>query len=305
MFYMPEEEKRNKAVEFTHNLDLSQRVGILSEDLKKETRENEQKKLQADIDNLAYNALVQNKEDLGLDEQAIAQLTPEGLREEREDLYKIGLNYTQSIPIDRANNMLRNDLEGILSDIPEKNLGRVALIKEFNEALGDDELVREYSEVLKEYGKYKTIEEIVKRYKETGNFDDEKESKFFYANIAESVGRKFKEKLREKGYSEQSQNIGMGIAALSASHGLVKKDIVDKSAEDAVKEAEKKFRNYEEKHGKKLSDYARSGISKLVGSKETEKFNTGRNLLYAASKEYVADEKLEAKDEEYYRLLAA
>jgi len=297
--------KKNNAVEFVYNIDLSQKVSQVKKTLENETRGERREELQAEIDKLVYQVLVKNKESLGIDETLLTQLTLDELRKPQyEDLYKTAEIYAHNIPRDRANVMLKNNLEGILSDIPQENLDDIGVSKEFNETLANDELVHEYSEIVNEAMQYKATEGVVRKYKK-GEKLDEKEEKFFYGSIAESVGEKFKTILKNKGFSEESQDIGAGIAALSSSVGLVKKDIIDKSADRANEKAKEKFRDYETKQGKKLVDYVKKGITKLVKDKDTDKYNVGLGSVYSTAKRYVVDNKLDATDEDYFRLLAA
>lgn len=296
----------NKAVEFAHNVDLSQRIGQLSEALKKETREDRRNELQSQIDNLVYNVLVQNRENLNIDEEFFSRVSATELREnpQHQNLYKTGQGYTSQLPLERSNMMLGQDLENILTGIPEKYVDEIAISKELNEALGDDNLVREYSDVVKEAIKYKAFEAVARKYKEGGELED-KEKQFYFSNLADSLGKNFKDKLKDSGFSEDMQNLGGNLASLAAAAGAVKRDVVEKSADEELKNAEQKFRDYETKRGKKLVDYARQGVGKLISEKDTEKYNIGRGLVYSAAKTYVSDEKLEAKDEDFYRLLAA
>lgn len=308
----------NKVVEFAHNLDLSKRLYEISENLKKETRDDYKKEMHKEIHNLAYQALVQNRSaffknsDEG--DKILSGLTPEELAEnpKYQELYKKALEYTQHIPLDRANHLLRNNLEDVLADIPKEELEAIAADPRFNDALDKDKLIKNYEELVEKAGKYISVKNLVRMYKENdGKFKgkDAKQSEAieaaFYEAIAKSVGKKFEERLKNKGHSEESQEIGRSIAKLAAQAGLISDDLIKESADDALKKAEEEFREYERKSDKKLADYVGKGIRKLVNEKDSEKYGVALELVGGAANNFINDRKLKANDSDLYKLLAA
>jgi hypothetical protein len=305
--------KKNRAVEFAHNIDLSQKIGRITENLKKETRSEIKEELQNDIDNLTYQALVQNKTDLGISDDVLSGITPKDLRENPryDQLNKLVSAYVQDIPMERASMRLKDGLEGILNDLPNSYRDSIGVDSDFTTALGKNKLVKDYEEVVMKARGYKQLENLTRMYREHGKFisDDPEQAEgmtnAFFAGIADAVGKRFSEKLKKKGYSQDAQNIGKTIAAMSAKAGLIPDDDILKRADESVKVKEKEFREYEKKTGKKLDDYVREGTKIILSEKDTDKYNVGRGLIYGTAKSYIKDKGLEAKDADYFRLLKA
>lgn len=266
----------------THVGKIEEIEKLSKRDSRTQNDENKKKKLRE----LSYETLMQYRDILEGEGYDFTDLTPDALKEQRnKELYEKGINMRQ-IEADRGSaNILISNLNEVLNDIKPGSLEELALTKPLMEAAQNSysDLVNEYREVLENYGEYFQKKNIVDRYKK-GEGLNQQEQQLLYATVAESAGDKLKEKLKEKGYTEEEQGIGRDIAFLTAREGYIKRETVIKNSDALVKKAEEKFRKYEEEKGKKIKDYVSQVLDKLVKDEDAERFGLARSLIYTTTK---------------------
>jgi len=284
-------EERDYRKEFVQHMDSLEDLVKLS---KEDSRPVHKDKNQSKLREFAYNTIDQYRDIIasaGLFD--ISSITgPDSLKKpENQEALKWGYEFGQGTINEYSADILTNNLNGVLNGVQKEKLEQI-----LNKAIGENlsfgdlvesnygDLAKEYSEVLKSYKNYSGIKGLVDKYKKGGRMGEE-ETMVLYGGIAEIAANNIKEKLKEKGLSEEMQKSGSSIVGILIKSGNINKDSINAHVDKLVKDAEEKFRREESEKGKNISDYVTKALDKLVKDENPEKFNIARSVIYSMLKD--------------------
>ncbi|MDO8508071.1 MAG: hypothetical protein Q7S27_00135 [Nanoarchaeota archaeon] len=184
-----------------------------------------------------------------------------------------GIQIRTTLNSEDSGRVFKDNTEDILNTINQNSLEEIALAEPISKK-GE----KGYDEVLSLYQDYLGRKKLVERY-EKGQVNDPRELQIIRSGGAKKAENEIREKLKNKGYSKDAQNMAADLAELAAREGYINDRYVKEGAGEIVKEAEKKLRDYETSKDKKVIDYVKASVKNLAKG-STEEFETARGLIY-------------------------
>ena len=245
-------------------------IGKIVTTREKDSRAAEKDKADKEIRKRAYETL----KDIGQPGIDFNTTTPDTIG---EDYVNVGVNLRMGMNRQDSAKTLASNTDDILNSVKQESLEQIALAEPIQKAGA-----KGYEEVLPLYNEYLATKQLVEKYK-AGQVNDPREMQAIRAGGAKKAEREIREKLKNAGYSRDLQDLGANIANLAAREGDISKKYEQDGADELVKDAEKKFRDYETTKGKKVADYVKESVKKLVKG-DTQEFETARSLVYQIAK---------------------
>ncbi|MEK6843886.1 MAG: hypothetical protein AABX83_00510 [Nanoarchaeota archaeon] len=241
-------------------------IGKLAETKEKDSRAGERDKADKEIRKRAYETL----KDIGSPGIDFNTETPDTIS---EDYVNVGINTRIGMNRQDSARTLTSNTDDILNLVKQESLEQIALAEPIQKAD-----IKGYDEVLNLYNEYLGTKQLVEKYK-AGQINDPREMQEIRSGGVKKAEREIRAKLKNAGYSKDLQDLGANIAKIAARDGQISKNYVDEGADDLIKDAESKFRDYETTKGKKITDYVKESIKNLVKG-NTQEFETARSLVY-------------------------
>ncbi len=237
----------------------------------KDSRADERDKADNEIRKIAYDTL----KDVGVPGIDYSRASPDSIS---KDHVEQGIELKVGMAQQDSARMLKDNTEDILNSIKQDSLEEIAL----TEPIAKKGNSRGYEEVLNLYQEYLGTKQLVDRYKK-GQIQDPRELQAIKSGGAKKAEKEMREKLKNKNYSKDLQDMASSIAALAARDDYINPKYIEEGADELTKEAEKKFRDYEKDKGKKIIDYVKENLKNFFKG-DTEEFETAKSLVYQAAK---------------------
>lgn len=256
--------------DFVKHVDKEVEISELSEQAEKDSRPGKRDKANEELRKYAYKSL----KDLGAPGIDFSRETPETIS---NDYVKLGLSYLVSTLRQDSAMLLDSKFSQIAKSLKKESLEKMALSKPIQE-----NGINGYSEVLDLYQQYFNIKQLVDKYEKSQPLNSE-ERYLIASGGAKKAEEEMRKKIKKKGYSKDIQDYAGSLANLAAKDGHIKESYIKEGVKNLVKEAEKKFRDYETSKGKSVKDYVLNTLDKLRKG-NTEEFEIARSLVYQAAK---------------------
>ncbi len=256
--------------DFVTHMREEEEIGKLAKTREQDPRADEKDKADKELRKRAYETL----KDISAPGIDYSRETPETIG---EDHVNQGINLRAGMARQDSAKILKDNTDDLLNSLKQESLEEIALTEPIVKK-GD----KGYEELLSLYGQYFAAKDLVERYKK-GQVHDPREIQTVRTGGAKKAEKEMREKLKNKGYSKDLQDIAGNIANLAVRDNYVNEQYVRDNADELFKEAEKKFRDYEKDQGKKVIDYVKSSVKNMIKG-DAEEFNTARALAYQVTK---------------------
>ncbi len=200
-------------------------------------------------------------------------LTPE----QRKQYANQGIDLRQRSLNEEAGKTLQGkNLENLLGEINPNSLESLARREEV--AKGG---VKGYDQSLEFYGKYLGAKDFGERYTSGKIAPDE--LKGLYSLVAQDISKEVVEKNKGKFSKSTLEAMGNVVKIVVETRGIDSKSYLDKAVKSLITKAEKEFRDYENKSGKKIVNYVRDSLKNMRNSKNTEDALLARAMIYSVA----------------------
>ncbi|MBI5803630.1 hypothetical protein HY450_00125 [Candidatus Pacearchaeota archaeon] len=262
--------------EFVKGIDEAQKVQKLEgtrkdyRSDKKEKSEKVYKDAQDELRQYAYEVATSRFE--GYKKKA-EEMTPE----EVQKFYQLG----QAEASEKAQIYFYENLDELLDkELPESALEILAGAEDVVKSADDKD-----RKILQKYLALKGIEEMTENYEKTGKPRNEEEAEAILKAGIRGYAEAQKEKLKNMGYNEEIQALGLQLAALAIQSGSISEDVVKKYAIAGLKSQIGEVKKEEdEKENYKFA--VRNTIKRMARSDKREDFAKAINLVYSAHDAY-------------------
>ncbi len=251
--------------DFVGYMKEEEEIATLVKQRQKDSRPNKIEEARKKLREYAYNKL----KEAGQPDIDFSTETPDTLG---EDKVRLGIEHGIEKAGRDSAKTLESSFNDVVNAIPQESLEKIAALKPVVENAEKD-----YAEYLGHYQEYRAIKELVEKYN-AGKLNP-KEKDFLTQIAAGKVRENIVKRMKDKGYdSDLAEKIG-NLASLSARDGRINEEHIKESVGKVLEGAEKKFREYETKKGKKMVDYIRESLGKMATG-NTDEFENARNIIY-------------------------
>lgn len=280
---MTENREPSKLEQFIKESNVVESLGDTQKSMDKDPRDELQNKAYKNAQKAVYEILPEFIESVP-DEALREQLRAIGRAEDlNSEFVHQGLQYISQKALMNASNILYNNVDDVVAELPNEGIDKVVLDKELVKTAGDKP-----GELFERYGRVKGLEELLKKAK-TGSLTGEQKENLLQS-AAKVMGDYVADSLKKEKRSQNLQDLARAIVTRAVLAGYIgpSEQFMKMAAERAYKDARKEFEEanskYMENNRADLYGVARGAIAKLVKDKDPEKFSIGYQLAKEASK---------------------